>query len=204
MSEMVLHRNHTLSTKLGFRIKFEKDKPVWVPPDAVAEAIAIGAEMTDGTTNSAVIEQQENKVKYEDRFGPTDPVARSQAIAEAVDLLVQLNKPTDFLGSGLPMPQAVSRETGFEVSPDEIQKEWFARAEREAQRKEEQVEEPEFPGVEIPQRDDTLEMLKGKVAQMQANLDKAPNNVKGVRTAQLRKAQAELTKYIKQKTKYKK
>lgn len=125
--EMVLNRNHTLTSIYGHSVRFEKDVPTHVPPVMHPEAVAIGAVYVDGKG----VQVDEDKRVPE----PTDPAARDAAILAAVIAIADKNDAHDFSGSGVPKTDAVSALAGFKVSGKDVAKAWQVRADRIAEEK---------------------------------------------------------------------
>lgn len=115
--KMVLNRTFRLITTKGHTIAFVKGEPVYVPPMVQAEALAIGATFEDGS----IPEISEEPPKS---GRPADPTKATEAIKEAILLLVTQNAREDFAASGAPKAEAVSRLVGFDVNKKEAAAVW--------------------------------------------------------------------------------
>jgi hypothetical protein len=109
---MVLNRNLILESTYGHVIRFEKDKPVNVPPVMHGLALGIGAQFTD------------DKPAVEDTpMGPqeiVDPAERKAKLLEIVTAIIDRNHGDDFTAGGKPKAAAVSKAFGFEVTGREV------------------------------------------------------------------------------------
>lgn len=110
--KMKLNRNFTLDSTFGHSIRFTKDEEVGVPPILWAQALAIGAEFTDGAV--AIEEAKSGPVE------PTEPVERATKFAEIIQRLIDKNDFDDFNAAGVPKEAAMSREFGWRVYAKEI------------------------------------------------------------------------------------
>ena len=121
MPEFVLNRDFVLRSLNGHIITFKKGEPVWVPPVCVKEAVGIGAACVDGDVDVIGDTPEKSVVTGKDR---------ETALTDAFDILVERNGRGDFTGQGIPAAKAVERLVGFEVSRQEIETAWRARAEQ--------------------------------------------------------------------------
>lgn len=121
---MVFHRNFVMTTKSGRSIEFRKDEPVHVPPMCMAEAIAIGARMADGT------DVENLPAEPKPITAPSDPEIRAKEIVKAFKTIVAKNDREDFMASGTPTSAAVSREVGFKVPNKEVSQVWSTEREK--------------------------------------------------------------------------
>lgn len=117
MPLLKLHRSYILATTKGARIAFEKDKPVYVPPHVVPDAIAIGAQAVDGEPVDVI----EEKVLP---IPEADAGKRQEAILSAIELICERNSRTDFSAAGAPKEAAIAKLTGYEVSRKERDQAW--------------------------------------------------------------------------------
>lgn len=122
-SKLVLNRSYTLISTKGYAVRFEKGKPVHVPPPVYAEAIAIGAQPEDGSDPNVLDDEVKDTA-------PTDSVERLAKVSEAIEKLVARNAREDFTAAGAPSVRAVSQEAGFRVDVREISAAWQARHDR--------------------------------------------------------------------------
>lgn len=123
MPLMKLRRAYRLATTKGHAVAFEKDKPVYVPPEIVAEAVAIGAEAVDGEVD---VTPQDPPPK---NSGPADALEREKQLLDAMAMLVAENVRENFTAGGVPTQKAMERLLGFEVSRKEINDGWLKRSE---------------------------------------------------------------------------
>ena len=107
----VANRNVTVTSDYGYCIQFMKDTPVYVPPLAREEVLAVGAIPVNGEI--PVMEEEE---KPPEPIGP----ARVRAIKDAITLIRARNNVDDFTAGGVPKEKAVQKEAGFKVSRKEI------------------------------------------------------------------------------------
>ena len=84
MPLFTLHRNHLMRTTKGHAIKFEKGKPVHVPPICVNDAVAIGAIAVDGDVD-VLGEEEEVAIQL-------TPAERKAAIFGAFRTIVACSK----------------------------------------------------------------------------------------------------------------
>lgn len=115
---MVLGRSYVLATTKGHAIRFIKGSPVYVPPNCVPDAVAIGAQAADGAEVDVI--PQEVKT-YE---GPADPTVREKELLAAVQKIVDMNARKDFTAAGLPSTDAMTRVAGFDVGAAERNAAW--------------------------------------------------------------------------------
>jgi hypothetical protein len=120
MPQYTLHRDYVLATTKGIRIAFEKDKPVYVPPHAVPDVVAIGALAVDGAPVDLTGEP-EPKPQPE-----ADATKRQADILEAIKMICERNQRLDFAASGAPKEAAIAKLTGYEVSRKERDLAWQA------------------------------------------------------------------------------
>lgn len=125
MPYFVLNRDYTLRTTHGFTVGFVKGEPTWVPPAAVPDAVAIGAEPQEGAKS--------------DVLGPEVVVVaepthdeRKNLIYAAFAKIAAKNDSKDFTGSGVPNVKAVERAVPFAVDRNEIVELWGAYVQSKA------------------------------------------------------------------------
>lgn len=126
MPLFTLHRNYILRTTKGHSIGFRKDEPVWVPPECVPDAVAIGAAPVDADVD--VLGDEDTPVVH------LTPEQRQQKLFDAFKTLTARNERGDFTGSNLPHTGKLTELCGFEVTRRERDTAWqaFASAEAEA------------------------------------------------------------------------
>ena len=126
MPLFTLHRNHLMRTTKGHAIKFEKGKPVHVPPICVNDAVAIGAIAVDGDVD-VLGEEEEVAIQL-------TPAERKAAIFGAFRTMAGREIREDFTASGVPNAKRMPPLTGFEVTSKERDKCWleFRATEQEA------------------------------------------------------------------------
>lgn len=122
---MVLNRDYTLISTMGYSIRFEKDVPTLVPPAIRREALAIGALPADGEEPNVL--KDDNKPQE-----PTDPAERNEAIMKAVLEMVEQNQREDFTAAGAPKKEAVEKLVGFKVDKREVAAVWQEYHEQKA------------------------------------------------------------------------
>lgn len=104
MPDMILNRNYDLRSIAGRVINFAKGVPVYVPPECVKEALAIGAEGVDEKLNFLDPEKIEGV-----------PLSIDEIKALAVEAFTELeatNNRDDFTAQGLPTPSAIEALVG--------------------------------------------------------------------------------------------
>jgi hypothetical protein len=128
MPLMVLNRTHSHVSMTGHGVGFVKNKPSWVSPLVVDEALALGAEFVDAS---------DKPILDEDGLAPTpEGEERHAAIRKAMGQLLQRNGREDFTASGLPQVKALSAIVGFAIDPRERNEQWgrFIDEKNEAER----------------------------------------------------------------------
>lgn len=117
MPYFVLNRNYTMRTTHGFTVGFVKGEPVWVPPAAVADAVAIGAEPQEG---------EKSDVLGPEVTAVAEPTLdeRKSLIYAAFEKIANRNDSKDFTGSGIPTVKALERNVPFAVDRNEIVELW--------------------------------------------------------------------------------
>ena len=108
MPDMILNRNYDLRSIAGRVINFAKGAPVYVPPECVKEALAIGAEGVD------------EKLDYlNPEKTPEVPLSADEIKALAVEAFAELeatNNRDDFTAQGLPTPTAIEALVGVKLT----------------------------------------------------------------------------------------
>lgn len=108
MPDMILNRNYDLRSLAGRAINFTKGVPVYVPPECVKEALAIGAEGVDEKLNFLDPEKIEDV-----------PLSTGEIKALAVEAFAELeatNNRDDFTAQGLPTPTAIEALVGVKLT----------------------------------------------------------------------------------------
>ncbi len=119
LPHFVLNRNHTLISKTGLAVRFEKGVARPVQLILVPEVVGIGAERVDG--------EQGEGFEEEKRL-PEEPQGheREELIKAAIEDLVERNNSKDFNAGGVPKPVAIKAIVGFQPEADETKKAWLA------------------------------------------------------------------------------
>ncbi|MDL2342432.1 MAG: hypothetical protein QFB87_05140 [Patescibacteria group bacterium] len=116
MPDMILNRNYDLRSIAGRVINFTKGTPVFVPPQCVKEALAIGAEGVD------------EKLEFlEPEKTPEIPLTLEEIKALAFEAFPELestNKREDFTAQGLPTPTAIEALVGIKLTNQERDDLW--------------------------------------------------------------------------------
>lgn len=115
MPEMVMQRDKTVACLSGHIIPFKKGEPIFVPPGAVAECMAVGAVPTED------LPEEPEAVAG---TAPADPLERKALILKAFEALRERNQRGDFDAAGKPHPKAVSAIVGFTVESRERNTVW--------------------------------------------------------------------------------
>ena len=111
---------HSLS---GHTIQFEgPTKPVRVPPEAVAECMAIGAAPADEVDMPDLSGNKPDKL--EKAAGEPQGEERKAAIKEAIKDLVGVNDTATFDANGSPKLRAINAKVGFRINADERNMIW--------------------------------------------------------------------------------
>lgn len=116
MPNMTLNRKFTLSSLAGRVINFEKNKPIWVPPEVVKEALMIGAQGTDEQLD-ILDEEKQNKPEL-------DASERESKINDVFQKLIGRDERGDFTASGVPNTKIMAALLGFEVDAKERDRLW--------------------------------------------------------------------------------
>lgn len=119
LPHFVLNRNHTLISKTGLAVRFEKGVVRPVQALLVPEVVAIGAERVDG---------EQGEGFEEPKRLPEEPQGheREDLIKAAIEDLVERNSSKDFNAGGVPKPIAIKAIVGFQPEADEVKKAWLA------------------------------------------------------------------------------
>jgi hypothetical protein len=118
MPDMTLNRNYTLVSFAGRVINFEKNKPVYVPPQCVKEALAIGAQGVDEKLDILDPEAKEETAYTLDE--------RLELIKATFPELEAANERESFTAQGVPTVGAIEAITGFDVNAKERDAAWTA------------------------------------------------------------------------------
>lgn len=111
----VLLRDRTVSTVLGHAIEFKKGEPTYVPPEAYADVIAVGA-----VPEEELPEPAAGKASNE----PNDPAERRAAVYEAFEAIILRNNREDFAASGSPNAKVLNDALGWPLSAKERASFW--------------------------------------------------------------------------------
>lgn len=112
--KMKLNRKYRLASTLGHVINFEKGVEIDVPEIIVREAVDIGADFVDEKQKDEVFKEPEKEAQ------PVAPGERRDAIAVAVDAIMERNDRDDFTATGNPKLKAVAEEVGFKIDKGEL------------------------------------------------------------------------------------
>ena len=112
--QMVMNRNF-LVQGLGHAIRFEKGKPVGVPPRLVAEARKYGAVPVEGE-NEVIEETASEFVSPREEPQGED---RERVLLQAIDSLVGKNNNKDFGANGAPHVEAIKDLVKFRIDATE-------------------------------------------------------------------------------------
>lgn len=115
--KMSLNRNLVHYSLCGRSVRFEKDKPTFVPPHMIKEIVALGGVVAD---DPAVVEETMKALDKE----KADAENRVPTISEAVKQLVARNQRGDFTAGGRPNLNVLSKMCGFTVTAQEMEPIW--------------------------------------------------------------------------------
>jgi len=118
--QMVMNRKFLLQG-LGHAIRFEKNKPVGVPPRLVAEARKYGAIPAEG--EDAPVEKTESPGFVLPKEEPQGE-DRERIILQAIDALVSKNDNKDFGANGAPHVDAIKDLVHFKIDATERNMFW--------------------------------------------------------------------------------
>lgn len=119
MGLMVMQRNYALASLCGRVINFKKGEPVWVPPGAVKEALAVGAEGVDEKLDPLEVDKVEIKAPP-----PLSQPERNAKIIEAFGLITTREQRGDFTAQGVPNTRILSGLIGFDVMRQDVDPLW--------------------------------------------------------------------------------
>lgn len=112
-----LNRTYALRTMYGHIINFIKDEPTHVPPIAVKDAVAIGAECIDGEVNVLEDEAAPIQLSHDEL---------KSKLFEAFKAVVLKNDPDDFTAQGVPKVNVIEATLGLKVTKVEVIDAWQA------------------------------------------------------------------------------
>ena len=115
---MTLNRNHTLIHKSGLSVTFQKDKPTYIPPRMVADAVALGAEPNTSDVAEVAKTMQEVEATRAANAG------RAKTIEDAVRKMLARNQRGDFTAGGRPNLRVLFQLTDLQVTQDELEPIW--------------------------------------------------------------------------------
>lgn len=107
----VANRRVSVSTNMGYSIRFEKGEPRFVPPMAREEMLQHGILPVNGD-----LPIKEKAERVQDPMG----AERKELIAEAVREVREKNDSGEFTAGGVPKEDAVAKVAGFKVARREI------------------------------------------------------------------------------------
>ena len=115
---MQMARDFTLISKMGYIVKFSRNKPVSVPPLVIEEAIEKGAGFSDEDAEK----EHYTEMKPEDKavFGPE----RKALLETVLTKIKEENNPDNFTATGVPKLAVVGEEIGFDVHRKEVNDIW--------------------------------------------------------------------------------
>lgn len=125
LPKLTLNRDYVMATTKGHTIAFKKGEPTHVPASCYQDAIAIGAQPSDGSDPDVLKDEKVDKA-------PADPAERNPLILTAIEKIVAGNARKDFTAAGSPSVKAVERELGFDVDAREIAGVWRDYHEKKA------------------------------------------------------------------------
>lgn len=120
MGNMVMQRNYALASLCGRVINFKKGEPIWVPPGAVKEALAVGAEGVDEKIDPLNVDKQPEP----DAPLPMSKYERDDKINEAFKLITTREQRGDFTAQGVPNTRIISSIVGFDVMRQDVDPLW--------------------------------------------------------------------------------
>jgi hypothetical protein len=124
MPQMVLGRNHVLSSVFGHSIAFEKDKPVGVPTVLVKQALSIGATLVEAEEKEEFLPEEPVRTKLVPQGDE-----RETLVFDVFRRMEERNDPLEYTAGGKPKFKVVSTEAGFRVDAQEVADLWQKYAE---------------------------------------------------------------------------
>ena len=116
--EMVMDRNFTVRSTLGYMITFHKGVPMPVPEIMVRTCGEHGARRIDDVDVFAPPPETPRPKQA------VDPGERLADVRAAIEKLVEMNDVSDFTAGGTPKTPAVTREAGYKIDFMEFTKAW--------------------------------------------------------------------------------
>lgn len=170
---MTCPRDYTLRTTLGHTIKFEANKPTPVPDSAYQEALSKNIlPVTVPFGDSPAHDFASGRI--------TGPL-RDTLVFDGIRALTTRNNSEDFTGGGMPKAQALTRETGVDVSASEVGKYW----DRYKQIIAENDDFPQHPNAEMVRELNGMATRK-QLEQMALDLDVDLRPLKGKSLSELK------------------
>lgn len=126
LPKLILNRDYVLATTKGHTVKFVKGEPTHVPAAVFQDAIAIGAQPSDGSDPDVLKDEKRPDAP------PADLAERRALIMTAIEIIVSNNERKDFTAAGSPTVKAVERELKFDVDAREIASAWQEYHEKKA------------------------------------------------------------------------
>lgn len=113
MPKMISLQNLRLDTVEGAVLRFKPNVPTYVPPRAVAAALAKGCAHVDEKDRTFHEDMSRARVDFSGEL-------RQSLLFLAVNSLMEKNNPKDFDGGGVPLAAAVTDLVGFDVAGSEM------------------------------------------------------------------------------------
>lgn len=126
MPTYVLNRTHSLCTKKGHTLNFQKGVPLYVPNECVADVVAIGGNSTDGEDFDPLGPENTEKVEL-------TADERREALYGAYALLEKRDVRGDFNAQGLPNVKVLAGVVGFMPQTAERNETWQTYRESKAE-----------------------------------------------------------------------
>jgi hypothetical protein len=123
MPKMVMNRKYALNSLCGRSVNFEKGVPVWVPPAAVKEALALGAEGVDEKIDPLEVTETGDKTPAPPA-APLSQTEREEKIIEAFRLITTREQRGDFTAQGVPNTRIIGGIVGFDVMRQDVDPLW--------------------------------------------------------------------------------
>jgi hypothetical protein len=118
--KFVFLRDRVVASLSGHSIRFEKNVPTYVPPDARKDVIAAGGVPEDDVDVAEIVEPEKKPAVVE----PVDPQEREAALFAAYERMTLENKRGHFTAGGLPHMRALANILGWEVDASERDESW--------------------------------------------------------------------------------
>jgi hypothetical protein len=116
--KFIMNRTHTVASRSGHVIAFEKGIPTYVPKEVRHEAIAAGA----------IPAEDGDEVSFDEPLkpmqAPDDPVERDELILMACADVKKRDTREDFTATGVPKAAVIKKIVGFDVAAREVGDVW--------------------------------------------------------------------------------